>query len=238
VTRSRRALVAVALAAVACGGPGASTPISQPEWDHARQSLVQVRSRTPKSSYVERIRVAFKEPRTGKIFAGRGAIAVDPHNALRMILLGPAGTTALDVWATRDHWRFAIPPANVLKKGGEESPPELPIGFFRSWFLRPYEGRLLTIDRGDLVLEDHQAVLRVSGVLSPGKAPLRVMRREGTAVEWLEVIDRGAHPPVGERVRYRSMSTGLEVEVLVESLSPDPADPAAFLDPDGAGLSL
>lgn len=230
-------LVAVA-ALAACGGPPARAPVSQAEWDRARASLTRVRSRTPRASYVERIRVAFREPRTGKVFAGRGAIAVDPHNALRMILLGPAGTTALDVWATSDRWRFAIPPANVLRRGGAESPPELPIGFFRSWFLRPYEGQLLTIDRGDLVLRDRAAVLKVSGVLQPSTTPLRVMRREGDTVEWLEVIDRGAHPPVGERVRYRAASTGLEVEVLVESLSPEPADPAAFLDPDGAGVSL
>lgn len=223
---------------VACSARPAETAVSQADWDQARQALARVRSHTPRVSFVERIRVAFKEPRTGKVFAGRGAIAVDPHNALRMILIGPAGTTALDVWATPDHFRFAIPAANILRSGGAESPAELPIGFFRSWFLRPYEGRLLTIDRGDLVLEDENAVLRFSGVLHPGLAPVRVMRREGRTIELLEVIDRGAHPPVGERVRYRSVSTGLEVEVLVESLSPEPADPAAFLDPDVVGVSL
>lgn len=237
--RSLGALVVIAVASLsACSSRAPETPVSQSDWDHARAALANVRARTPHASYVERIRVAFKEPRTGKVFAGRGAIAVDPHNALRMILLGPAGTTALDVWATNDHWRFAIPPANVMRRGGAESPAELPVGFFRSWFLRPYEGELLTITHDDLVLRDRAAVLRIQGVLVPGVAPLRVTRREGESVEWLEVQDRGAHPPVGERVRYRAMSTGLEVEVLVESLSSDPADPAAFLDPDVEEVSL
>lgn len=235
--KSLRALVVIA-SLFGCSSRPAEAPVSQSDWDHARAALAKVRARTPRASYVERIRVAFKEPRTGKVFTGRGAIAVDPHNALRMILLGPAGTTALDVWASDDHWRFAIAAANIMRRGGSESPPELPIGFFRSWFLRPYEGELLTIAHDDLVLRDRGAVLRIQGVLAPGVAPLRVTRREGQSVEWLEVIDRGAHPPIGERVRYRAMSTGLEVEVLVESLSPDPADPAAFLDPDVAGLSL
>lgn len=233
----KRGAGALALLACACAAePVSRGEVTQATWERARAALSSARARAPHDPYVDNVRVALRDPRTGQVFSGRGAIAVEPGRALRLILLGPAGTTALDVWATRDRFRFAIPPANVIRRGGEESPSELPIGFFRSWFLRRYEGRLLTIAGDALVLRDGAATLRVYGLLDT-TAPVKVSWREGSSIQELEVADRGAPPPVGERVRYRAVATGLEVEVTVESVSDAPADPSAFVDPDAAGGS-
>ena len=62
-----------------------------------------------------------------------------------MILVGPGGTTALDVWVTKDRFRFAVPAIKLEKRGGVD-PAEakgLPIGMLRWWFLSPLAGRLL-----------------------------------------------------------------------------------------------
>ena len=43
---------------------------------------------------------------------------VDAEGALRMILLGPGGTTALDLWSRGDRFRFAIPALDLLRQKG------------------------------------------------------------------------------------------------------------------------
>ena len=141
----RTTALAALASAVACASREPLTPLpTQPAWDAARRWLEALRASEPASPYGAVVRVSLREPRTGHTFAARGAVAVDPHHALRMILLGPGGATALDAWVTPERWRFAVPPAGVLRRGGREDDPSLPIGFFRWWFLSPVGGRLLT----------------------------------------------------------------------------------------------
>ena len=110
-----RSLVLCALAAAL--GCTESTrprpPPTQAEWTVARDQLASLRQSVPRAPYVQEVSISFREPGTGKVFDGRGAIAVDPAHAMRMILIGPGGATALDAWVTRDQWRFAIP--NVVR---------------------------------------------------------------------------------------------------------------------------
>jgi hypothetical protein len=191
-----------------------------------------------------------REPWTRRSFTGRGALAVDPHVAARMILVGPGGATALDMWLSRTRWRFVVPAADFRKAGGTD-PAEaqgLPIGFFRWWFLSPTEGRLLTAkmdrDGATLVLREGEGTvtlhdLRARASLDPHElAHIVARRREGGAVEGLEWTGRSLRPEPGDHARYIQEATGLEVDVRVEALSTDEPDPAAFLDPDDPGVAL
>ena len=89
--------------------------VSQAEWTLSRERLARMRVDQPQRPYVERVRVGVVDPRNGKLYEARGAVAVSPNNAARLLLVGPGGTTALDVWVTRDRFRFAVPAINLEK---------------------------------------------------------------------------------------------------------------------------
>ena len=75
------------------------------------ERLARMRADQPRKPYVERVRVGIVDPRSGKLYQARGAVAISPDRAARLVLLGPGGTTALDVWVTKEHFRIAIPAA-------------------------------------------------------------------------------------------------------------------------------
>ena len=258
MTPPRRLSRAALASALAAGGvTGCATPapprapsILQADWARARGELASMREQVAVRPYVEVIRVALREPRTGKVLEGRGAVAVDPHRAMRMILVGPGGRTALDVWVTRDAWRFSIPALDLTQRGDRRRPTyDVPIGFFRWWFLEPLDGRLLTVvpggARGEptFVLRDDAATVLLHQVPRRGGAERELrhfvaLRREGGDVDRLEWVSKTLRPGAGDRARYQQRTTGLEVEVLVEEVSQEPPDPAAFIDPDNPGVQL
>src|SRR5262249_30990114 len=161
-----------------------------------------------------------------------------PHAAARMVLLGPSGMTALDMWITRDRFRFVVPAADFKRIGGvdERSARGLPVGFFRWWFLAPLEGRLLTARMHSaaptLVLRDGGGTITMQETRERGREHLVAQRREAGALEAIEWIGRTFTPHPGDRAKYVQDTTGLQVEILVEAISPEEPDPAAFLDPD------
>lgn len=221
--------------------PAAAPSVTQEEWNAAREMLGALRARTPEHAYVERVQIALREPRTGKIFEGRGAIAVKPGHAVRMILVGPGGATALDLWLTADRWRMHAPALGPPRRG-TNAPSELPIGFFRWWFLAPFEGRLLTVDDGRVVMRSGDATVRLGvAATASHRAHVYAVRRAWSSPpgreETLEWVGLLAHPAPGDRARYVDQA-GLAVEVLVESVAYDFDDMAAFLDPDVEGVSL
>jgi hypothetical protein len=240
--------IAAFMALAGCASSAPSQPLlpetTQREWTRMRQRLASARSLEPGKPFVEEIIVAMREPRTRKVFQARGALAIDPHRAMRMILVGPGGTTALDVWVTDQRWRFVVPALSIKRSGGAdaESSRGLPIGFFRWWMLHPLDGRLLSawLAKGDpiyllrnggdtVLLRDH----------SGGRGHhVIAMRRESGETEQLEWLGRAPMPHAGDRARYVDDASGLEVEVLIEGVSEAEPDPAAFLDPDQAGTSL
>jgi hypothetical protein len=185
------------------------------------------------------VQIAITEPRTGKVFSGRGAVAVSPGRAARMMLVGPGGTTALDVWVTPERFRFSVPALALLRRGGA-APSDaegLPIGMLRWWFLAPLSGRLLlaraSSDESAWLLRDGAATVTLR---TDGRRFVAV-RRAGEVVEAIEWSSRGLVPQPGERGRYLEGARGLEVEVLVEDVADDEPSPEAFTDPDAEGAT-
>ena len=214
--------------------------VSQQEWAVARERLARLRGGRSERPYVERVRLSINDPRTGRQYQARGAVAVSPGRAARMMLLGPGGTTALDVWVTKDRFRFSVPAIKLEKRGGTD--PEqargLPIGMLRWWFLSPLNGRLLlarsTRDESSWILRDGPATVTVR---SDGKRFI-ALRREGETVEGIEWSSRGLVPQAGEHGRYVDGRSGLRVEVFVEDVLPTEPDPEAFDDPDEQATTL
>jgi hypothetical protein len=227
------------LACAACSGARAVSPPppTETEWTAARAWLADLRATEPLKPYGAVVRVSLREPHTGRTFSARGAVAVDPHRAMRMILLGPAGATALDVWVTPDRWRFEVPAANLLRRGGSGDDASLPIGFFRWWFLAPMNGRLLTSDAAGraerLVLRDGAATVDLTDVRDPFGHAILASRRSHGALDSLAFRGESLAAQPGDHAAYDQASSGVHVDVTVESLS-DAPDPAAFVDPEGA----
>ena len=214
--------------------------VSQAEWTLSRTRLLQVRAEQPRRPYTERIRLVIVDPRSERQYQARGAVAVSPDRAARMMLVGPGGTTALDVWVTKDRFRFAVPSIQLEKRGGTD-PEEmrgLPIGLLRWWFLSPLGGKLLVArsnaSESSWLLRDGDATVTVR---TDGRRFIAV-RREGEALEGIEWLGRGLIPRAGSRGRYIEGTYGLRVDVIVEEVMDEEPDPAAFLDPDEKGTSL
>jgi len=218
--------------------------MSQAEWSRARERLAWLRSTESARPYALQLRVAMREPWTGRAIESRGALAVQPHLAARLVLLGPGGGTALDMWLTREKWSFNVPAADFKRKGGTDPSAAhgLPVGFFRWWFLGPFEGRLLTASTASgsrtFVLRAGEGTITVKESQERGKERVVARRREEGELEGIEWIGRGLTPHAGDRAKYVQDATGLEVEILVEAVSQDEPDPAAFLDPDDPGVAL
>jgi hypothetical protein len=237
----RAAIVAASLAAVACAShPRALRPaLTTDEWAKRRASFASFRAALePAAPYAARIRAELREPRTGHTFQARGAVAVDPGKALRMILVGPGGATTLDAWVTRDRWRFAVPPLALVRRGGTDPGAErgLPVGFFRWWFLSPLEGQLLARDPDGSpvfgVVRDGAATVEVFAAPGDRSACVAAVRRQGRAHESLASCTAlGAAPREGDRATYDQLDTGLHVDIYVEGAAGAP-EREAFTDPD------
>jgi hypothetical protein len=234
---ARAALLLVLVCA--CGHAAqdtASVPAASPA-DLARASteLAELRAGEPKAAYGLRVRVRYTTP--GGTMDGRGGIAVDPHNAMRMILVGPGGATAIDAWVTKDRWRFAVPALDKVQRGEGDAPAGLPIGFFRFWFLAPLRGDLVTVQAiaggGErLIVKDGPAVVDLRDVHEPPLLHLTAMRRAEDRTETLDWRGRSLAPSVGDRASYAQPEAGLRIDVVVEAVSADPPDAEAFVDPD------
>jgi hypothetical protein len=217
-------VASTALALVASCASASAEPydVTQAQWDAGLARLAQLRASFPKQAYTRNVTVTFFEPRSRRRFEGRGAVGVDPGHAMRLMLVGPAGEIALDVWVTRDHWRMSVPAIHFLKRGGTESPTGMPIGFFRSWFVDPLAGRPLALGReGQLIVRD-----TAGGTLhiAPTTNGADIVRRHGAGIETFSYDETRAH--------YVDHATGVEVDVGLEPPQDTPPLPQAFVDPD------
>ena len=214
---------------------------SQSEWRDARAELVALRRQVPTTPRVELVRISVRG-QGGVRFDGRGAVAIKPHHALRMVLLGPAGRTALDVWATPERYRLAVPDLDIVEQGGTSAPTHLPIELFREWFMTPLGGRLLaagTTRSGDRIFilkaNARSLELRIGAVDVAGRRRYSIRKHDATGGESAEWEARTLWPGVGDVVRFRRPSMGLELAVEIEGLSSDPPEDAAF-DPPTASI--
>jgi hypothetical protein len=243
--RAVLALAAWGTTGVACAPSNTSSPprTTQADWQEARARLAVLRAGVPDRPYGIIIRASLRESKSGRTLVARGALAVDPHRALRMILIGPGGGTALDAWVTPEAYRIEVPALGVLRRGGASSEPGLPVDFFRWWFLSPLDGRLLASfvpgaperrGRWFILRRGAATVIVEDAGLSSGVEILATERRPG-AFERLSFRGRELAPHAGDLAAYEEARTGVRAEVLVESVDPDAPEPIAFRDPDDGG---
>lgn len=205
-------------------------------WHQIQQALEVERRARPRDSWSAGVAVIMRDRRSGRAVDGRGAIAVAPGRALRMILVGAAGSTMLDAWVTRDQWRVAVPLAGTVRRGGLEEPEELPVGFLRYSFFRPLAGTLFGGSLRDghmmFLLRDGEAVLEVGvGACDRGKLTT-VARRTRGRTEQMDECRESRETLPGDWVRYADELHGMSVDITIESVTEAAPDEAAFGDPD------
>lgn len=253
-------LVAAALLLSACSPASASRSFPRlPAWREgqrapslgawraarARLDAIQRETAPPRTL---RVSLALQEPVTGRTLFARGAVAIAPPDALRMILLGPGGTTALDLWIHRDRFRFAVPAIDLLRRGDATTPRAsmrgLPIDFLRWWLLGPATGTLLWAERQGradrLLLRAGLAIIDLRIGDSGGINARRALWTAGSAEEPRRLIDEEAIEADRfgcAKVRYWQRSTGLSVTVRCEGEELAAPNPRAFVDPDAAPAS-
>ena len=169
----------------------------------------------------------------------RGAAAMGPPGDLRMILLGPGGATALDLWLHDGRFRFEIPALGRILRGDRATPPEkkkgLPVDFLRWWMLDPMRGELLSASHDasgtHFVLRDGAAY--VSATIAPDGQVTAVRTTWAESGEKLDEETVAATRLGCGHVEYHQASTELAVKATCESESSDvPA--RAFSDPDAS----
>jgi hypothetical protein len=180
-----------------------------------------------------------RDPTTGRVIDGRGAIAVEPGQAVRMVLTGAAGVTMLDAWVTTTRWRVAVPPLEIVKRGGVVEPPDMPVGFLRWWFLTPLSGGLFaassTRDGSLWLLRYDDAVIELREMSCGRGTLLHATRRLDGHAETVDECRAQAAPTAGDSARYFDETSGLCVDVFLESIGAEPPSSDAFRDPDTIG---
>jgi hypothetical protein len=157
-----------------------------------------------------------------------------PPEAMRMILVGPTGSTSMDIWIRDKRWRVAFPVQGKILRGDADFAPEeskgLPVAFLRWWFLSPLEGQLLAVHKTDdgrsFVLRDEDSVIEAVE-LKDGS--LRLTRSFHGEHERLLI----SRPGCGSAV-YEHVEKSVKVEVTCDQLrgAGGHPDPRAFDDPD------
>lgn len=195
----------------------------------------------PSTRHKQTVRLELSAPFMPSAIRARGAVAMDPAKGdLRMILLGPGGGTAVDLWMHEDAYRFVVPAMNRTMRGDGTTPVAqkkgLPIDFLGWWMLHPLRGELVFVEERDgalsFVLRDEQraTIAYVDGTLGADGA------FTATRTTWAgdQKIDEETLKASGlgcGRVEYTQASTELHVVAECEAESSDVPD-RAFADPD------
>jgi hypothetical protein len=216
--------------------PAAWSPATPESWARLSQQLSSTRQAQPKAPWSAGLRITMREPSSGRVIDGRGAIAVKPGEAVRMILTGAAGATMLDAWVTQTRWRVAVPPLALVRRGDVAAPRDMPVGFLRWWFLTPLAGGLFaatfTCDGSLFLLRYAGAVIELREEPCSRGTLLRATRRIEGHGEAVDECRARPGPSAGDSARYVDESSGLRVDVLLESIGTAPPRDEAFDDPD------
>ena len=238
-------------ALLSCGAPATSPRRPDPRtWESIQRALEAERAAAPRLPWSARVSVSIHEPRSGRVVDGRGAMAVAPGRALRLVLVGAAGATMLDAWVTADRWRVAIPPAGQVRRGTAGSSDrrdsadarDLPVGFLRWLFFTPLQGKLVAGEQEPngflFVLRDGEVVLEVRLRPCDRGRFATVTRRSPGRIERLDECRAANAPRPGDWVTYQDDSTGLRCDLTIESMATEPPDDVAFRDPDAGGETV
>jgi hypothetical protein len=139
---------------VSCAAETGATPhLSAPQLaERIGPAEVRASGRSPTETYRQAIVISIRDAVSGRGFEGRGVVAVMPGHALRMILLGPGGTTAMDAWIRDGRWRVAIPGLDRIVRGDRSTPRTtmrgLPIDLLDRWLIAPWGGKIVAAHRG------------------------------------------------------------------------------------------
>lgn len=200
------------------------------QWARAHDRLEALRKTWVPSTSTVPIRGRFHDARFGGDIEGRGAIAFRRPDALRMMLVTPAGVTAFDLWIRGDRFRMAMPLQGRIVRGDRTtSGTDLPVAFLRWWLLRPLDGRLVAATSDSYVLRDDGATYEVK---PHADGSIDVERRAGATTERIH-----AQKPGCGAASYVHDALHLEVGIecdLGGEKSGEP-DPRAFEDPDAVG---
>jgi hypothetical protein len=225
-----------------------STPPSLAAWRGALARLGELgRAAAGAEPRTWKLALALREPVTGRRMEARGAVALAPkERAVRMILVGPGGTTAFDLWLRDDRFRVAIPAVDLLRRGDRRTPKAemrgLPVDFLRWWLLDPTRGELLWADEGPAgaryVLREDGAITEL--LVHPDRT-ISAERRTWSspagphAAAVLLDEEKVFADRIGcGRARYTQASTGVEIQITCEGVEPNPPSERAFVDPDAA----
>ena len=109
-------------------------------------------ARRPRHDYRQTISISVVEGVSGRGFEGRGALVVRPSRAMRMILLGPGGATAMDTWIGDGRFRVEIPALSRVSRGDASTPSAqlrgLPIALLWRWVVDPFGGAFVAARLG------------------------------------------------------------------------------------------
>lgn len=237
MTRLRSLALGVSLswALVGCASASqAQPPLSPAAFQEAATKLAVLEADRSKERTAT-IRLTLRAPYIPSEVSSRGAVAMRPTDELRMMLLGPGGATAMDVWVRGERFRMEIPALERVVRGDASTPAEarrgLPIGFLRWWLLRPFTGDVRAArdtPRGlEVLLAQDDAWIEL---LFLADGSIEATRRANGDVETLRATQAGCG-----RAIYTQASTKLEAVVECES-ERDGATAKAFDEPcDGEG---
>jgi hypothetical protein len=216
--------------------PAPWTGATPSTWPALQAALTSKRQAMAPRPWSARVGVTMHEPTAGHTIDARGAIAVAPGRAVRMILVGGAGATVLDAWVTPEKWRVAVPPVALVRRGGTDEPRDLPVGFLRWWFFRPLEGTVFAASSAPPVttwlLRDGDAIVELrEGPCDRGTLTTATRRVDGRA-ERIDECCAGASRSASDRVSYEDETTGLAVRIVLEAVAYEPPSEEAFADPD------
>lgn len=238
---ARVAAVSFTLIATGCRPPVASN-LAAPSV--VASALADARSRIAtmddSHSRTDRLRVTFDSPWLSEPMSARGAVSISrpEEKSLRLLLVGPGGTTAMDLWLRQDRYRLALPALDRIIRGSLHDALEtrraLPVDFLAWWMLAPFDGELLWAVREEdalrVILRRASAYVDVrlfdSGSIS---AVRRVWSSKDTVTSEETIKASGLRCPYD--VTYFHHETRLRVAVTCETTS-DKVNSAAFREPE------
>lgn len=236
------------LAAAGCGPipkKATPTPPTLTEWRSGLGDLRALReAATGDGPRTLKLALALREPFTGRRTEARGAVALSPEmRAVRMILVGPGGTTAFDLWMQADRFRVSVPAIDLLRRGDANTPRAemrgLPVDFLKWWLLDPTRGDLTWIERSPsgtrYWLRDGAAVVSLDvarGGAITAERRTYLPPREGAPLTLIDDEKVTADRLGCGRAHYTQASTGVEIDITCEGVEKAPPNERAFLDPD------